>query len=64
MYPSLDKNMINIALDFDEQMQKKFGEDYHWEDHKAEIFPEVLTESAPQNDGQGEDGEGADQHTS
>jgi hypothetical protein len=32
--------MINLALDFDEQLQKKYGEDYLWEDHKDEIFPD------------------------
>jgi hypothetical protein len=39
--------MINMALDFDEQLQKKYGEDYLWEDHKEEIFPD--------NDRKGED---------
>ncbi len=38
-YPALDKNMINIALDFDEILKQKYGDDYHYEDHLAEIFP-------------------------
>lgn len=52
VYPDCDRMMINMALDFDEDMQKKYGEDYHWEDHKDEIFPEVVSE--PSSNGSGE----------
>lgn len=41
-YPQLDKNMIDIALRFDEKMQSKYGPDYKWEDHKDELLPKDL----------------------
>lgn len=44
-YPSLDRNMINIAIDFDEIQALKFGEDYDAEEHVKEIFPEPSSES-------------------
>ena len=56
VYPHLDRHMINMALDFDELMQKKYGDDYHWEDHKDEIFPEDSVDSSGNsNDEQGKD---------
>lgn len=66
-YPMLDKNMITIALEFDEKMQQKHGEDYRWEDHRDELIPQALEdysasktvdsavpESVPEDGGQGE----------
>ena len=38
-YPDLDRNMINIAIDFDAAQAEKFGADYDPEDHVKEIFP-------------------------
>lgn len=43
-YPMLDRNMIQIAIEFDEQMQEKYGADYRWEDHKDELIPKPLQE--------------------
>lgn len=62
-YPQLDRNMIDIAIRFDEQMQEKYGEDYHWEDHKDELIPKELRDDinsaqtvvSPDNDREGED---------
>ena len=45
-YPTLDRFMINIAIDLDEMNKKKWGEDYKFEDHVDEIFPEVESDSA------------------
>lgn len=45
-YPTLDRFMINMAIDLDEMNKKKWGEDYNFEDHVEEIFPEVESDSA------------------
>ena len=44
-FPSLDRNMINIAIDFDDIQASKFGKDYDAEEHVKEIFPELSSES-------------------
>ena len=45
VFPSLDRNMINIAIDFDDVQASKFGNDYDAEEHAKEIFPELSSES-------------------
>ncbi len=42
-YPQLDKYLVELAVDFDEQCQEKYGADYKFEDHEDEIFPEEQT---------------------
>ncbi len=44
-FPSLDRNMINIAIDFDDIQASKFGNDYDAQEHVKEIFPELSSES-------------------
>jgi len=44
-FPSLDRNMINIALDFDDMQAAKFGKDYDAQEHAKEIFPDLSSES-------------------
>jgi len=44
-FPSLDRNMINIAIDFDEVQALKYGKDYDAQDHVNEIFPDLSSES-------------------
>lgn len=62
-YPHLDKFQINLILDFDEQMVKKYGPDYDAEELADEIFPgdevteQLVTVSVPSDDGKGADSE-------
>jgi len=51
-YPQFDKFQIQMIVDFDEIMRKKYGDDYDVHEHLDEIFPEDIVK--PQ-DGQGED---------
>ncbi len=44
-FPSLDRNMINIAIDFDDIQASKFGNDYDAQEHVKENFPELSSES-------------------
>ena len=44
-FPDLDRNMINIAIDFDEVQALKYGKDYDAQDHLKEIFPDLSSES-------------------
>ena len=44
-FPSLDRNMINIAIDFDDIQALKLGKDYDAQEHVKEIFPELSSES-------------------
>ena len=44
-YPDLDRNMINIAIDFDAAQAAKFGADYNPEEHVKEIFPALSSDS-------------------
>lgn len=75
-YPDLDRNMINIAIDFDEIQAAKFGADYDPEEHIKEIFPALSSDSEDESkpdpathiakkiklarNGEGEDGETGD----
>jgi len=45
VFPSLDRNMINIALDCDDIQPAKFGKDYDAQEHAKEIFPDLSSES-------------------
>ena len=72
-YPDLDRNMINIAIDFDAAQAERFGADYSPEEHIKEIFPALTSDSDSDDkedpsvhiakkiklarDGQGQDGE-------
>lgn len=44
-FPGLDRNMINIAIDFDEIQALKFGKDYDAEEHVKDIFPALQSDS-------------------
>lgn len=72
-YPMLDRNMIQIAIEFDEQMQEKYGEDYRWEDHMHELIPRddlisalssETTEPESSSETSVDDGQGQDSTTS
>lgn len=43
-YPRLDKNIISMVLDFEDQLAKKYGEDYDFREHLEEIFPDIKSE--------------------
>lgn len=63
VYPALDKNMITIAIDFDEQCQERFGEDYDYADHIDELYTQNSDDTAESTTAQ--DGrEGTDSETS
>ena len=46
VYPHLDKFQIQLVLDFDEMMRKKYGDDYTAEEYAHEIFPEDTVKAA------------------
>ena len=45
VYPDLDRNMINTAIDFDAAQAERFGADYNPEDHIKDIFPALSSDS-------------------
>lgn len=61
-YPHLDRFQINLAIEFDEMMAEKFGNDYVIDDHLDEIFPEdkSVAAQATQDDGQGKESSSSD----
>ena len=61
-YPQLDKFQIQLVLDFDELMRKKYGHDYDAMEHAKEIFPEPTldTSDTVSEDGQGQGSETSD----
>ncbi|KAI9726559.1 MAG: hypothetical protein M1835_003763, partial [Candelina submexicana] len=56
-YPDLDRNIIQMVIEFDEEQAKKFGEDYDPREHLPDIFPglEADSDTYSLKDGEGED---------
>ena len=74
-YPDLDRNIINMVMDFDEIQAQRFGKDYDPEEHLKDIFPALSSDSDEEGSKSGEhlakklktvveqDGEGEERET-